>query len=93
MEPLWSADGRELFFRNGGKVLSAAMTLTPALAAARPVELFDGPYTLDLRGHQRYDVAPDGRFLTVENSDDFRMVLVQSWTQELPRLTATGEHP
>jgi hypothetical protein len=36
-------------------------------------------------GHQRYDVAPDGRFLMVENSDDFRIVLVQNWAEELYR--------
>jgi eukaryotic-like serine/threonine-protein kinase len=86
MSPIWSAEGRELFFLRGGKMFSAAMTLTPALAAARPVELFDGPYTLDLMGHQRYDVAPDGRFLMVENSDDFRIVVVEHWTAELDRL-------
>jgi len=90
MSPIWSADGRELFFLRGGKMFAAAMTFTPALAAARPVELFDGPYTLDLWGHQRYDVAPDGRFLMVENSDDFRIVLVQSWAAELERLVPLG---
>jgi serine/threonine protein kinase len=86
LSPIWSSDGRELFFRRGGKMLAAAMSFTPTLAAAQPVELFDGPYTLDLMGHQRYDVAPDGRFLMVENSDDFRIVLVQSWSEELNRL-------
>jgi hypothetical protein len=60
--------------------------ITAPLGAGRPVELFDGPYTLDLLGHQRWDVAPDGRFLMVENSDDFRSVLVQSWSSELNRL-------
>ena len=51
-----------------------------------PVELFDGPYTLDLQGHQRYDVAPDGRFLMVENSEDFRVVIVEGFFEELNRL-------
>jgi Tol biopolymer transport system component len=86
MSPVWSQDGRELFFMRGGKLFSAAMTFSPALAAARPVELFDGPYTLDLQGHQRYDVAPDGRFLMVENSDDFRIVLVQGFASEVARV-------
>jgi len=86
LEPIWSGDGRELFFRRGGRVLAAAMTFTPTLAAGPPVELFSGPYTLDLMGHQRWDVAPDGRFLMVENSDDFRIVLVQNWALELNRL-------
>ncbi|HET7292824.1 MAG TPA: protein kinase [Vicinamibacteria bacterium] len=86
LSPIWSADGRELFFRRGGKVLAAAMSFTPTLTAARPVELFDGAYTLDLMGHQRCDVAPDGRFLMVENSDDYRIVVVQNWAAELNRI-------
>ena len=86
LEPIWSSDGRELFFRRGGRVLASRMTFTPTLAASQPIELFAGPYTLDLMGHQRWDVAPDGRFLMVENSDDFRTVLVQNWSSELQRL-------
>jgi len=50
------------------------------------VELFDGPYTLDLMGHQREDVASDGRFLMVENSDDFPIIIVQNWALELGRV-------
>ena len=43
-------------------------------------------------GHQRYDVTPDGeRFLMVENSDDFRIVIVQNWIEELKRLVPTDD--
>jgi len=91
LEPTWSADGRELFFRHGGRMLVATMTFASELASSRPVELFDGPYTLDLMGHQRQDVAPDGRFLMVENSDDFRMVVVEHWTQQIARATLPEE--
>jgi serine/threonine protein kinase len=86
LSPIWSADGRELFFRLGEKLLSAKMTGTAPLTFSTPVELFDGPYTLDLMGHQREDVSTDGRFLMVENSDDFPIIIVQSWPQELARL-------
>ena len=79
LSPIWSADGHELFFRLGSKMLSARMSSTQPPAFTVPVELFDGPYTLDLMGHQREDVAPDGRrFPMVENSDDFPIVIVQS---------------
>jgi eukaryotic-like serine/threonine-protein kinase len=87
LSPIWSADGRELFFRLGGRLLSARMSSQPPVGFSAPVELFDGPYTLDLMGHQREDVAPDGRFLMVENSDDFPIVIVQNWPVELTRLT------
>lgn len=87
LSPIWSADGHELFFRLGSKMLSARMSSTQPPAFTVPVELFDGPYTLDLMGHQREDVAPDGRrFLMVENSDDFPIVIVQNWPLELRRV-------
>ena len=87
LSPIWSADGRELFFRLGGKVMATRMTGTQPPAFATPVELFDGPFTLDLMGHQREDLSPDGRsFLMVENSDDFPIVIVQNWAVELQRL-------
>lgn len=86
LSPIWSADGSELYFRQGSKVMAAIVTLEPEIDVSTPVELFDGPYTVDLSGHQRYDVAPDGRFLMVENSEDFRVVVVEGFFHELNRL-------
>jgi eukaryotic-like serine/threonine-protein kinase len=87
LSPIWSADGRELFFRLGNKLLAARMSSQSPLGFTVPVELFDGPYTLDLIGHQREDVASNGqRFLMVENSDDFPIVIVQNWPREVARL-------
>lgn len=66
--------------------MGASITLDPEIDVSTPIELFDGPYTVDLSGHQRYDVAPDGRFLMVENSEDFRVVVVEGFFHELNRL-------
>ncbi len=88
--PVWSPDGNELFFRRGGRMMSASMTYSPSVAAGPPVVLFDGPYTLDFRGHQRYDVARDGRFLMVEDPGDFRFVVVQAWADEVKKLVGRG---
>jgi Tol biopolymer transport system component len=86
LSPIWSTDGKELYFRQGSKVMAARIVLGSEIDVATPVELFDGPYTVDLSGHQRYDVAPDGRFLMVENSEDFRVVVVEGFFNELRRL-------
>ena len=87
LSPIWSADGKELFFRIGSKVFVSRMLSAQPLSFESPTELFDGPYTLDLMGHQREDVSSDGRrFLMVENSDDFPIVIVQNWPLELERL-------
>jgi Tol biopolymer transport system component len=90
LSPIWSADGSELYFRQGSKVLAASVSLAGEIDVSTPVELFDGPYTVDLSGHQRYDVAPDGRFLMVENSEDFRIVVVEGFFQELNSLLPTN---
>ena len=66
--------------------MAASVSPGAEIDISTPVELFDGPYTVDLSGHQRYDVAPDGRFLMVENSEDFRIVVVEGFFQELSRL-------
>ena len=89
LSPIWSTEGDELYFRQGSKVLAASVTRAPEIDVSIPHELFDGPYTLDLSGHQRYDVAPDGRFLMVENSKDFRVVVVEGFFEELNRLLPT----
>ena len=90
LSPIWSSDGKELYFRQGSKVMVAAVALTPEIDVSPPELLFDGPYSLDLSGHQRYDVAPDGRFLMVENSEDFRVVIVEGFLRELERLVPTN---
>jgi Tol biopolymer transport system component len=79
LSPIWSSDGDELYFRQGSKVMAASITLGPQIEVSTPVELFDGPY----------DVAPDGRFLMVENSEDFRIVVVEGFFEELNRLVPT----
>ena len=66
------------------------MTFSPALAAGKPVQLFEGPYTPDVVGHQRYDVDAAGNFLMVENNDAFRAVLVQGWEREVARLVSAA---
>ena len=92
LSPIWSQDGRELFFRKGSKLMAASVSYEPTTRIGQPVELFDGPYNPDFMGHQRYDVSPDGeRFLMVENSDDFRIVIVQNWFAELERLVPTND--
>ena len=89
LSPIWSSGGEELYFRQGSKVMAAKVALGREIEVSPPELLFDGPYTLDLSGHQRYDVAPDGRFLMVENSEDFRVVLVENFFEELKRLVPT----
>jgi len=66
VEPAWSRDGRELFYRAGDTMMVASVTLRPAFAVTGRRVLFGGAY---LRGgpFREYDVAPDGqRFVMVQ---------------------------
>jgi serine/threonine-protein kinase len=59
-EPVWAPSGRELFYRAGGKLISAAITTTPELAVVRRDVLFEDVFQLAL-GFANYDISPDGK--------------------------------
>ncbi len=67
-EPVWSRDGRELYFRAPPAMLAVRVAAGAAFQAGPPVKLFEG---FERRPAPRadYDVAPDGRFLMVQAID------------------------
>ena len=68
-EPVWARDGRELFYREGDKMMAVRVTSSGAnLQAARPLTLFDGRFAKGSIDAANYDVTPDGqRFLMVQS--------------------------
>ncbi len=67
-EPQWSRDGRELFYREGARLMAVPVGVGAALTPGVPVMLFEGRYDQSPYGGRsaNYDVAPDGRhFLMV----------------------------
>src|SRR6185503_10588707 len=98
-EPLWSRDGRELYYRDlMGALRAASVTVEPDFALG-PIDTLlrggtymgGGPYG----GARSYDLSIDGsRFLMLKpvSADDgrpFSMVMVLGWFQELERLVPT----
>ena len=68
-EPLWSRDGRELFYRTGYRMMVVDVRLSPGFEAGRPRLLFEEAYPTDA-SHRAYDIAPDGqRFLMIQDND------------------------
>jgi Tol biopolymer transport system component len=95
-EPVWSPDGREIFYRNGARVMVASIQTTPAFRSGRPRLLFEGPYLSwsTIGAYARtYDVAPDGQhFLMIEGGEEGggnQLHLVLNWFEELKRLVPT----
>ncbi len=85
-EPVWSRDGRQLFYRNGDNMMSVSTTFQPTFRSSRPEVLFERPYLL-LPSYPNYDVAADGRFLVIKENEQLTsatvMNVVINWSEEL----------
>jgi serine/threonine-protein kinase len=89
--PVWSRNGRELFYMTLGGALVAVPVEASASVwnAGSPRALFRGQYAIreGSLGRQ-YDVAPDGRFLMLKRettAEASHFVIVQNWVPELAR--------
>ena len=91
-EPLWSPNGRELFYRSPRGLMVVPIDTEPRFLAGAPAVMFERPYAL-FRQRRNYDISPDGeRFLMIkEGATDStgvgpEVVVVLNWTEELKRL-------
>ena len=87
--PVWSRDGRELFFAKGDTLFATTVSLGPTFTSGAVRRLFSGPYSFD-EVTVNYDVAPDGqRFLVPRSRVDSaprQLELVLNWFEEVNRL-------
>jgi serine/threonine-protein kinase len=92
--PLWSPDGRELYFSayTTQEMFAVAVSAGTKFAFAPPRALFQFPMFLSA-GTRAYDAAPDGRFLAIRSGQAdtnlgtvSTIIVVQNWTEELKRL-------
>jgi dipeptidyl aminopeptidase/acylaminoacyl peptidase len=83
--PVWSRDGRELFFMSSNlrdMMAVAVRNNGGKLEAGIPKMLFTASLAFASAGNARYDVAPDGRFLIpaiAEQSAAAPMTVVVNW--------------
>ena len=92
-EPVWSKDGRELFYRDGIRMMAVEVDPTDGSVGGAQV-LFEGNYTLDplSLGFPNYDVSADGERFLMATSDtggsasSTEFLLVDNWFEELTRL-------
>ena len=86
-EPLWSRDGRELFYRNGDTMMAVTIATGSTLTAGSARLVFEGSYQTSDAGVAGYDVASDGRFLMVEpivrKQPATRINVVLNWFEEV----------
>src|SRR5262249_8590001 len=88
--PVWSRNGRELYYYQGTRLMAVPITAQPAFAAGSPQPLFEARSpTLAASTTSVYDVAPDGRFIlargTGAESGSSKVHVVLNWMEELKR--------
>src|SRR5206468_8813500 len=91
-EPIWSHDGRELFYRSGREMFAVPVDTGRAFSTGKPVRLFEGRFVSEVLD---YDVAPDGRFLMIKPSEEEQapahLNVVLNWVDELVRRVPSGK--
>ena len=91
LQPLWSPDGRELFYRDiSGFVMAVPIATESGFRAGKPRVLLTGNYSMRFP-QASYDISPDGeRFLMIKQEggrkgrSEIRVIL--NWFEELERL-------
>jgi serine/threonine-protein kinase len=85
-DPVWSRDGRELFYRHGDELMAVSITRTPGFTAGRPGRLFHLRFDRSDHG-PNYDVSPDGRWFVMTRREDAPLAgtlhLVLNWVSEV----------
>jgi len=91
--PLWSRDGRELFYLGSGNdMMAVRMSAGSTLAPGQPTRLFHVPEDLlvETTYYTPWDVAPDGRFLmarrlTASAAPAPTVVVIENFREELKK--------
>ncbi len=103
-EPLWSADGKTLFYRtpNGRSMMAVDVSQPPiqtverSIGLGRPKLLFEGPFYACSKWGRSYDVMADGEHFVISTVDwpgaeRTRFNVVLNWTTEVrARLDEAG---
>jgi hypothetical protein len=87
-EPVWAANGRELFYRNRDWMMRVNVTSQEPLRASRPQPLFEASYDDAGVAFRGYDITPDGHFIMVRServSVATKMHVILNWFGELKR--------
>jgi len=91
--PLWNPSGKELFYRNGNKMMAVSVSTTPDVKLATPRVVFEQRYAFgNTSALTNYDVSADGqRFLMVKGESGVAYLsVVLNWFSELTRLAPWG---
>ena len=93
MMPLWSRDGRHIYYVMNEQLWVATVSTAPGFAVTSREALTVGTHNFGSPVHANYDVSPDGQHLLMlkpSGSED-PLMFVHDWKYELRRRMAQGE--
>jgi Tol biopolymer transport system component len=83
-EPVWSRDGRRVFYRGDRVLMAAVLRPGPALGVAARDTMLADRYTYAGNPHANYDVMPDGaHFIFLQPTDPGELIVVANWASVL----------
>jgi eukaryotic-like serine/threonine-protein kinase len=97
VQPLWSRDGKRLFYRKEDQMWVVDVRADGGFSCSKPRLLFERPGYDISSPIRNYDLSPDGqRFLMVKLEQRkpepvTEMIIVENWLQELKRLVPNGK--
>jgi hypothetical protein len=88
IEPVWSRDGRSLYYRGPERMMMATLAASPTVSVTKRDTLFPDVYRKENKAVQ-YDVLQNGELLMVksENRSGGRPTVVINWPELLRRRT------
>lgn len=89
-EPLWSRDGRQLYFQSGDRLMAVTVTPGATFTASAPGPLYEGRFLATVNLNTSFSISKDGaRFLRIQPADPRRGItrieLVLNWFSELAK--------
>jgi serine/threonine-protein kinase len=94
IEPIWSRDGRELFYRGPSAgmpfLIAAAIETRPSFRVASRTPLFDDADYETSTPHANYDVMPDGSFIMVRLARASEFTYLQNWPALMQQQASGG---
>ena len=79
-EPVWSHDGKRLFYRGNGHLMAARIAPGEGFAIAGRDTLFADPFQFAPNPHANYDVMADGtHFVFLKAASEGNMIVVTNW--------------
>jgi eukaryotic-like serine/threonine-protein kinase len=86
--PVWSPDGRELYYLDENTLMAAPVRLDHGFEAGAPRALFSADFKISFGAMRAYDVARDGRFLLLVHESATRrrgVDVIANWAPGLDR--------